>query len=370
MRHLVWAILTLVLAFRGGGAMRHARAEGKDDPNKPVVRVVAHDRIRGFLNWLQDWFVDAARTQCPNVTCIITENKGELGRADVILYHAPTHGERSTMIPRDMTKGAIRVFISMEQPKYAKYLQRTDYLQQNFDLISTYSLKSTYPGTSIPNLPITYFPLNILSPEAVMQPAISFTEKNGFGTGVAVAAFVSNCKAAGADERAKYLKELMTHIEVHSYGGCNNNRKEPDYPKDPKWPPIAQKRARKVKVLSQYKFYLAFENYQVEDYVSEKAFESLIAGAVPVYRGARNLGRFMPANSSFIDANDLSPKELAGILSRLASNEAEYNKYLDFKKEPISPQFEQIAQMSYTHPNVLCRMCEYALQHGKGQRVN
>lgn len=39
---------------------------------------------------------------------------------------------------------------------------------------------------------------------------------------------------------------------------------------DPTWPSIAQRRARKVKVLSRYKFYLAFENAPVEDYVSEK----------------------------------------------------------------------------------------------------
>ena len=39
---------------------------------------------------------------------------------------------------------------------------------------------------------------------------------------------------------------------------------------DPRWPPIAQRRARKVKVLSNYKFYLAFENAAFEDYVSEK----------------------------------------------------------------------------------------------------
>lgn len=359
MRQFLGVLVVLFLA-RNAAALRKG---GNEDPNKPVVRVVAHDRIRGFLNWLQEWFMDAARTKCPTTTCIITENRNEESQADVILYHAPTHGERP-MVPKKNTNGAIRAFVSMEQPKYAKYLQRTDYLQQNFDLISTYSLKSVYPGTNIPNMPITYFPLNILSPSVVMEPARSFAEKNGFGTGVAVAAFVSNCKAAGANERAKYLQELMKHIEIHSYGGCHNNRKEPEYPKDPKWPPIAQRRARKVKVLSQYKFYLAFENYQVEDYVSEKAFESLIAGAVPVYRGARNLGRFMPANSSFIDANDVSPKELASTLTRLASNEAEYNKYLEFKKQPISPQFEEIALMSYTHPNVLCRLCEYALENG------
>ena len=48
---------------------------------------------------------------------------------------------------------------------------------------------------------------------------------------------------------------------------------------DPRWPPLAQRRARKVKVLRHYKFYLAFENFSVQDYVSEKVFESLFAGA-------------------------------------------------------------------------------------------
>lgn len=336
--------------------------------NRPVVRVVAYDRVRGFLNWLQDWFIEAARTQCPKTTCIITDNRREIKNADVILYHAPTHGKLPPL-SKEKTNGAVRAFISMEQPKYAKFLDRKKYLQKNFDLISTYSLKSVYPGTNIPNLPLSYFPLNILSPDAVMQPAHSFGEKNGFGTGVTVAAFVSNCKNAGASGRAQYLKELMKYIDVHSYGGCLNNRQEPSYPKDPKWPQVAQKRARKIKVLSNYKFYLAFENYQVEDYVSEKVFESLIAGALPVYRGAPEIAAFMPANDSFIDANNLTPRELANKLENLKANEAEYNKYFDFKKRPMSSHFQEIALMSYTHPNVLCRMCEYALERRqKGNR--
>jgi hypothetical protein len=333
----------------------------QDASNKPVVKIVAYDRIRGFLNWLQEWFVEAARKDCPTTTCIITEDKKQVGSADMILFHAPTH----SMVPNmKMQEGAIRTFISMEQPKYAKFLQRTDYLEKNFELISTYSMRTHYPGTKVPNLPITYFPLNILSADSVLQPVRSFADKNGYGTGVSVAAFVSNCKAAGATERTAYLEELMKHIKIHQYGKCLKNREEPDFPKDPKWPPIAQRRARKVKLLSEYKFYLAFENYQVEDYVSEKIFEGLFSGAVPVYRGDANVGRFMPSNDSFIDANKLSPKELADKLNGLAGDEKAYNKYFEFKEKALPQHFEEVALMSYTHPNVLCRMCHYALENG------
>lgn len=38
----------------------------------------------------------------------------------------------------------------------------------------------------------------------------------------------------------------MCHHKIHSYGGCLNNRKEPEMQEDRRWPPIAQRRARFV----------------------------------------------------------------------------------------------------------------------------
>ena len=45
-------------------------------------------------------------------------------------------------------------------------------------------------------------------------------------SGVDVAVFISNCKKAGGQNRLKYVKEMMEHIPMHSYGGCLSNRKE------------------------------------------------------------------------------------------------------------------------------------------------
>ena len=55
----------------------------------------------------------------------------------------------------------------MEQPKYAKLLDNKSYLERNFDLLSTYSTEAYYPGSRVPNMPISYIPLNIISPKAV-----------------------------------------------------------------------------------------------------------------------------------------------------------------------------------------------------------
>ncbi len=196
---------------------------------------------------------------------------------DVVIFHAPTHEGKIGSNFRSRFPHSIFAMVSMEQPNYARILADLQYLQKNMDLMVTYSLSSVFPGTSVPNLPITYYPTHIFSPEAVLRPSpYSFRTKDGFGTGVMVALFTSNCKLAGASERLKYLQELMQHIEIHSYGKCLNNRKEPDLPNDPSWPPIAQRRARKVQVLSRYKFYLAFENAPIDDYVSEKVSKMMI----------------------------------------------------------------------------------------------
>ena len=48
----------------------------------------------------------------------------------------------------------------------------------------------------------------------IYHPARPFSEKTSFGTNVLIAAFISNCKAAGANQRFEYLQELMKHIPV------------------------------------------------------------------------------------------------------------------------------------------------------------
>lgn len=335
---------------------------------RPAVRIVVHDRIRGYLNWMQEWFQEAAKTRC-STRCLISEDKSPaaLASADVVLFHAPTHGKQGHMLPPKKPAGATYAFVSMEQPKYARYLADRAYLQRSFDLLLTYVQAPIYPGTTLPNLPLTYYPLNIVPADAILKPAKPMAQKTGYGTGVTVAVLISNCKKAGAEERTAFLQELMKYVKVHSYGGCLKNREEPDVPNDPSWPQVAQKRARKIVILSHYQYYLAFENSPVDDYVSEKAYEGLLAGAVPVYRGAAGISSFMPGDDSFINANGMTAKALADKLLATSGDPASYAAYFAYKKRPVPDNFNRLALNSFTHPNVLCRLCEYihAKKHGR-----
>jgi hypothetical protein len=105
----------------------------------------------------------------------------QMGSANILLYHAPTHIQSSTL--RQPGNHALIAMMSMEQPKYSPVLANLKYLQDNVDLMVTYSLSDIYPGTTVRNMPITYWPLNIVSPQAVLQPTRPFPEKTGYGTG-------------------------------------------------------------------------------------------------------------------------------------------------------------------------------------------
>ncbi len=85
---------------------------------------------------------------------------------------------------------------------------------------------------------------------------------------------------------------------------------------------------------------LLMQKIKVDSYGSEKFFEPLIVGSVPVYLGAPNIAEYAPAPKSFINVHDFSSVDkLAEYLTFLSNNEAEYNQYLTWKKNGISESF-------------------------------
>ncbi len=82
----------------------------------------------------------------------------------------------------------------------------------------------------------------------------------------------------------------------------------------------------KMQKLAEYKFSLCFENYACPGYVSEKIFDCLAAGTIPVYLGAPDVTDIVP-ESCFIDFRKFSAKgaksydELHGFLSAMSEKE-------------------------------------------------
>ena len=71
------------------------------------------------------------------------------------------------------------------------------------------------------------------------------------------------------------------------------------------------------------------------DSVTEKIYDALIAGAVPVYLGAPNIEEFVPSGS-YIDVRSFSgPRELSQFLIEVANDPKRYEKFHEWRKQTV-----------------------------------
>ncbi|XP_033645977.1 uncharacterized protein LOC117305256 [Asterias rubens] len=122
--------------------------------------------------------------------------------------------------------------------------------------------------------------------------------------------------------RTKFVESLNVHIPVDIYGTCGNLPCP--------FVPIKECRNR----LSRYKFYLALESAECEDYVTEKMWETALAnGIVPVVYGASKSTylRQAPPNSYIYVGDFNSTKALADYLKMLDKNPTLYAKYFEWR---------------------------------------
>ena len=112
------------------------------------------------------------------------------------------------------------------------------------------------------------------------------------------------------------------YIDVDIYGECGSKKC-----------PRASKDCYKI-LNSQYKFYLAFENSNCVDYITEKFFvNGLKYNILPVVMGARKQDYVRSApEKSFIHVDDFDgPEHLAEYLHKLDRDDSLYNEYFQWK---------------------------------------
>ncbi|KAI9586280.1 hypothetical protein GQX74_002127 [Glossina fuscipes] len=136
-----------------------------------------------------------------------------------------------------------------------------------------------------------------------------------------VAWVVSNCFAN--NNRREYAEALGEHIEVDIYGSCG-----------PYECPQETADACFEMLERDYKFYLAFENRNCKDYVTEKFFaNALNHNILPIVMGAspEDYAVIAPFNSYIHVDQFASPEELANYLHILDKNDSLYNTYFDWQ---------------------------------------
>ena len=196
------------------------------------------------------------------------------------------------------------------------------------DALSTTSFKS--------EVPLPYFSW---AEYDIQRPQVDFDKA------IKGAVFVArNC--GSLNDREGLVKKLQQYIRVDSISSCLNNSP---------WPP-GIKRSDKYGAISKYLFYMAFENENSVDYLTEKMWGGLVSGTLPIYFGAPNVMEHVPP-MSIIQVTHETVDTVGPLLKRLAENKDEYDKYHTWRKKPLPQSFHDKYDMTHVHG--LCRSCRY-----------
>ncbi|XP_066979603.1 alpha-(1,3)-fucosyltransferase 7-like [Macrobrachium rosenbergii] len=158
------------------------------------------------------------------------------------------------------------------------------------------------------------------------------------------AAMLTNCEST--NNRTGYVRQLRKYIDVDIYGICFGI----------KW--CQGHLNRDCVLLNEYKFFLAFENSNCKDYITEKVWwQSFQKGAIPVVMGTKteDYRKYLPPNS-FIHVDDFqSPYHLGKYLMYLEHNRTAFMEYHAWRSH-----FKVLNEHSYYGSNShhYCRVCE------------
>jgi len=236
----------------------------------------------------------------------VTTDRSALAQADAVVFHVPTLHRND--VPSKRT-GQLWVGWSMESRVMCDLLGDAAFMAV-FDLTSTYERSSDvwFPYLS----PGPFDPYRPPDPADRRAPVV-FVSSNRY----------DRCG------RVRYAADVMKTVRVDSFGAVHHNQNE--------WLPPEFDRGA---LYSRYKFTLAFENSIAPDYVTEKFFEPLRAGSVPVYRGTEDVADLAPAEDCYIDARDFSSgRELGRYLDHLDGDDEAYVRYHRWRERGPSPRY-------------------------------
>ncbi|KAK4874449.1 hypothetical protein RN001_013809 [Aquatica leii] len=279
---------------------------------------------------------------CSVQNCKMSFKDNELETADLVVFYLHRTQTIKQIPNRTAKRSQIWAFLTDESP-YNTFSYKTDNHIQSYNNIFNWSMN--YRMTS--DIPVPYGRAIALNKNAAKINIVEWN--NSKRQDVLVAIAVSHC----TEKRLEYVKELNNYIRVDMYGSCGTLKCSGHYYTD-------------CTNTSAYKFYLAFENSNCEEYITEKVWwYGYHKNSIPIIMGSTklNMQQILPPKS-YIAVNDFaSPKDLAKYLLHLNNSLSELESFFEWKR-----YFNIYNEHGFTSaPSVYyCRMCE-ALNYNSKQ---
>jgi hypothetical protein len=256
-------------------------------------------------NWPAD-----AELEAPGGRCHATRDPRMLKKADVVVFHLP-------QIPKwyRLPKKERQIWIGVTMESDSYYPEQADP-----DRVATLDWLISYHAHA--DIRLNYSFPGLLSQLEAPPP-----EKH---PGKLICALISNPNSRSGRERL--VERLERLLPMHHYGSWHSSRPGP--------PP--EGREAKLAILRKYHFCLAFENSLQPDYVTEKWYDCLLAGCVPVYLGAPNIEDYAPGPGAYLDVRSFTSLEkLAETIQAAAADPNQYCRFFEWKHQ-MRPAFRQL----------------------------
>ena len=287
---------------------------------------VENSQVRVILRWTKfygrSWGVPQGRhifedLGCPIKDCSITDDKGMADSAHAIIVHMRDITDPS-QLPTRRSPDQRWIFYNLESPHHTE----TNLTKFNglFNWTSTYSSESDIPSPYGKYQPFDKFTQLEKNETNSPRHARSLSERHATKSRLG-AWFVTNCKAK--NNRKEYVDALQKNMLIDIYGFCGNFK--------------CHDRESCLDMLKQkYKFYIAFENSNCREYISEKFwYNALEHNILPVVMGAgkEEYEQVAPPHS-YIHVDDFpSAKDLARYLKLLNKDTRLYNEYFRWQRQ-------------------------------------
>ncbi|XP_056297325.1 alpha-(1,3)-fucosyltransferase 4-like [Pseudoliparis swirei] len=246
--------------------------------------------------------------------CTLTDEGSAYPQADaVIIHHRDVATGAADLPPEPRPRAQKWIWMNYESPTHTPRL---------WSFEGVFNLTMTYRTDSDIFLPYGYLvprergikgvqnrfaqPLRASSRSHLLRPRL-------------LAWVISNWSESHA--RVSLYNQLRRYVQVDVFG-----RSGRPLPEDSDSSSV-------VRLVRRYQFYLALENSQHTDYITEKLWNAVQAGAVPVVLGPsrQNYERFLPPEA-FIHVDDFSTvRGLARYLLMLRRNPARMRRHLDWR---------------------------------------
>ena len=212
-----------------------------------------------------------------------------------------------SIIPSFISQIPIMYFL----PKHVKFIKKII----RGEVKNAYAVvQNDLHGKSVFILPSFFYTLYDFMPKLIKEGNTSINDRKKF------CAFIVSSNSCR--ERIKFFKQLSKYKKVDSYGRAQNNMGDEFFNRH--W-------ITNLQIYKNYKFVIGFENNFSKRYICEKLPNIMLSGAIPIFRGAPDIGDYFN-KKSFINYDDYGSYKK--MIKKIIELDKDDQKYQQMLKEP------------------------------------